>query len=208
MEHLVATYGPMLLFLLIFLESAGAPMPGETALIAASLLASRGQLRIGSVIIAATAAAIAGDSAGYWIGRWGGRRLLRRWPLLASYADRLLPRAERFFARHGGKTVFLARFITGLRVAGAWIAGATRMGWWRFLCWNAAGGLTWAAGTGFLVYYLGRAASDMLAHYGVRDMLAHYGVLLGAAGVVGTLAGFHLLFRMRIRVPQADSRPR
>ncbi|PYM86479.1 MAG: hypothetical protein DME09_02290, partial [Candidatus Rokuibacteriota bacterium] len=75
MEHLVEAYGPMLLFLLIFLESAGAPVPGETALIAASLLASRGQLRIGFIIVVATTAAIAGDSAGYWIGRWGGRRL-------------------------------------------------------------------------------------------------------------------------------------
>jgi len=192
MEHLVEAYGPMLLFLLIFLESAGAPVPGETALIAASLLASRGQRRIGSIIVVAATAAIVGDSAGYWIGRWGGRRLLRRWPLLASYADRFLPRAERFFARHGGKTVFLARFITGLRVAGAWIAGATRMNWWRFLCWNAAGGLTWAAGTGFLVYYLGRAASDILGH--------HYGVILGAVGIAATLGGFHLLFRMRVRV--------
>src|SRR5260370_13323075 len=84
MEHLVATYGPMLLFLLIFLESAGAPMARETALIAASLLASRGQLRIGSVIIAANAAAIAGDSAVYSIRRWGRRPFLPPWALLAA----------------------------------------------------------------------------------------------------------------------------
>ena len=201
MEHLVEAYGPMLLFLLIFLESAGVPMPGETALVAASLLAARGQLRISSVIAVAATAAIAGDSAGYWIGRWGGRRLLRRWPLLASYADRLLPRAERLFARHGGKTVFLARFITGLRVAGAWIAGTIRMDWWRFLCWNAAGGLVWAAGTGLLAYYLGRAATDVLGHRGL---------IVGAVGIAATLGGFHLLFRRRpwrAPMPEWPSQP-
>ena len=201
MEHLVAEYGLMLLFLLIFLESAGVPMPGETALIAASLLAARGQLRIGPVIVVASTAAIAGDSAGYWIGRWGGRRLLRRWPLLARYAARFLPRAERLFARHGGKTVFLARFITGLRVAGAWIAGAMRMDWWRFLCWNAAGGLVWAAGTGFLAYYLGRAATDILGRRGL---------IVGAVGIAAMLGGFHLLLRRRpwrSSMPEWSSHP-
>src|SRR5438876_6497153 len=80
MEHLVEAYGPMLLFLLIFLEPAGAPVPGETPLIAASLLASRGQRRIGFIIAVATTAAIAGDSAGYRFGPWAGRGLLRCGP--------------------------------------------------------------------------------------------------------------------------------
>ena len=141
MGHLIETYGLALLFLIVALEAAGVPVPGETALIAASALASQGYFNIVWVIAVAAAAAIVGDNVGYWIGRMGGRSLLSHSPFIARYTERVLPWGERFFARHGGKTVFFARFITGLRVAGAWIAGITGMRWWRFLFWNAAGGI-------------------------------------------------------------------
>jgi membrane protein DedA with SNARE-associated domain len=106
---------------------------------------------------------------------------------VAAYADRVVPPTERFFQLHGGKTVFVARFITGLRVAGAWIAGVTRMDWWRFLCWNAAGGIAWAAGIGFLTYYLGRTTAGLLGHYGL--------VVGGVADVAAALVGLHLVLR-------------
>src|SRR5213593_851195 len=121
------------------LESSGVPLPGETALITAGIFASRGDLVIEEVLVLAAAGAIVGDNIGYWLGREGGRRLLERWGPLRRLADRVLPPAERFFKRHGGKTVFLARFVTGLRVTAAWMAGISRMHWWEFLLWNAAG---------------------------------------------------------------------
>ena len=113
----------MLLFLLIAIESAGIPLPGETALVASGVLASQGKLNIVAVVVVAAVAAIVGDNAGYWIGRLGGRRLLARWRLVHRHAQRVLPRAERLFARHGGKTVFFGRFIAVLRITAAWMAG-------------------------------------------------------------------------------------
>jgi membrane protein DedA with SNARE-associated domain len=142
--HLIATYGLGILFAAVALESAGVPVPGEASLIAASALASRGDFHIGIVIAIAATAAIAGDNMGYVVGRWGGRRLLERWGPLRRLGERVLPTTQRFFARYGGAAVFLARFVTGVRVAAAWTAGLSRMQWWRFLLWNALGAVVWA----------------------------------------------------------------
>ena len=95
----------------------------------------------------------------------------------------MLPRAERFFRRHGGKAVFFARFIAGLRVTGAWMAGISHMPWWRFLGWNAAGGIVWAAAVALVAYYFGRAAADLISEYG----LIGAGAVVGLALVVGVL---------------------
>ena len=119
-----------------------------------------------------------------------GRRLLDKWSVLRHLGDRVLPRAERFFARHGGKAVFLARFFAGVRVTGAWMAGISRMPWWRFLAWNAAGGVTWAVAVGLVSYYAGTAAADAIGRYG----------LYGAIAVVALLAvGFVVLHVVRRR---------
>jgi len=178
--HFIEDYGLWFLFGIVCLESAGLWLPGETALIAAAVLAGKGHLSIAGVIVVATAAAIIGDNIGYWLGRKLARPLIERWERLRRYADRVLPPAERFFERHGGKAVFLARFFGGLRVTGAWMAGITRMDWWRFLFWNAAGGIVWAIGVGLLAYYAGKAAADALARYGVYAAIAG-GILLVAA---------------------------
>jgi membrane protein DedA with SNARE-associated domain len=175
--HLIEHYGLFFLFGVVCLESAGLWLPGETALIAAAVYASNGHLSIIGVIVVAAAAAIIGDNIGYWAGREGGRRLLYHWDWLGRIADRVIPPAERFFDRHGGKAVFFARFFGGLRVTGAWMAGITRMTWWRFLSWNAAGGIVWAIGVGLLAFYAGKAAADALARYGVYGGIA-VGVLI------------------------------
>ena len=167
MTKLLLDYGLVLLFVLVALESTGVPLPGETALIAASVLASQGHYSIVAVIVVATAGAIVGDNAGYWIGRKGGRALLRRIPYLRDYFARILPPAERFFERHGAKAVFFGRFVSILRVTAAWLAGISHMPWWRFLFWNAAGGVVWATAFGVVAYYSGRAAADAINHYGL-----------------------------------------
>ena len=179
MTHLVDHYGLLFLFGVVALESAGVWVPGETALVTAGVLAARGHLSIELVVIVAAVAAIVGDNAGYSIGRTGGRRLALKLPWLA----RFLPAGERFFERHGGKAVFFARFIAGLRVTGAWLAGISHMTWWRFLVWNAAGGIVWATGVGLVAYFFGKAAGDAISRYGIFGGAA--AAVLGVAGIVG-----------------------
>jgi membrane protein DedA with SNARE-associated domain len=159
----------VLLFLLIGVESAGVPLPGETALVAAGVLASPHQhkLNIVAVIAVASAAAIVGDNGGYWLGRKGGRKLLERWSFVNKHAQKVLPRAERIFAKHGGKTVFFGRFIAILRITAAWMAGISHMPWWRFLLFNAAGGILWATLVGLVAYYSGEAAASAIQTYGL-----------------------------------------
>jgi len=184
--HFIQHYGVAFLFLVVALESSGIPVPGETALIAAGILASRGDLNIVEVIVIAAVAAILGDNIAYWIGRTVGRKLLYRWQWTRRLGERVMPPAERFFARHGGKTVFLARFVAGIRVTAAWMAGITRMHWWTFALWNAAGGICWAVAIGLTAYYAGHAAADAINQYG----------LWGAGAVVVLavllLGGLHL----------------
>jgi membrane protein DedA with SNARE-associated domain len=189
--HFIEHYGLWFLFGVVCLESAGLWLPGETALIAAAVLATKHDLSIEAVIVVAAVAAIVGDNIGYWIGRKAARPLLYRYRRVRRHAERVLPPAERFFQRHGGKAVFLARFFGGLRVTGAWMAGITEMSWWRFLFWNALGGIVWAAGVGLLAYYAGKAAADALARYGV------YAAVVGVLGIVALVVLVHL-WRRRI----------
>jgi membrane protein DedA with SNARE-associated domain len=164
--HLLDQYGLILLFAVIMLESFGIPLPGETSLIAAAVLAQQGHFSIVGVVAVAAVAAIVGDNLGYWVGRTGGRRLILTAPILRSYAPRVLPPGERFFRRHGPKAVFLGRFVAVLRFTAAWLAGITHMAWWKFLFWNALGGIVWAALVGTISYYFGKAAADAIAEYG------------------------------------------
>ena len=163
MSGFVHHYGLLALFLIVMLESGGVPLPGETALIAAGVFASRGELNPVAVIAVAATAAIVGDNLGYWIGRTGGRSVLTRFQLTAG----TLPWAEQFFERHGPKTIFIARFFSVLRVTAALLAGVSRMRWWTFFVWNATGGICWAVLVGLVAYYGGQAAADAISHYGL-----------------------------------------
>jgi membrane protein DedA with SNARE-associated domain len=189
--HYIVTYGLGLLFVLIMLESGGIPLPGETALITAGVLASQGKFNIVAVIAVAASAAIIGDNGGYWVARRWGRRLLKKSKRLDRFAERVLPPSERFFERHGDKTVFIGRFVAILRFTAAWLAGLSKMPWWKFLFWNATGGICWATLVGLLAYYLGRAAADTIERYG------YYAAGGLAVAVILAFVGLHF-FRRRI----------
>jgi membrane protein DedA with SNARE-associated domain len=183
-------HGLPLLFAVVLLESFGIPLPGETALIAFGVLAAEGHYSIASVIAIAGAGAIVGDNLGYWlIGRLGGRALFRRWSWLNTYRDRVLPRAESLMKRHGGKTVFFGRFVSILRYTVAWVAGLSRMTWWRFLFWNAAGGIAWATAVGLTAYYGGHAAADAIQRYGLYAAAVVLVVVIAAWLVVRRARG-------------------
>ena len=162
-----ATFGLGLLFLLIGMESAGIPLPGETALLAAAVLASQGHLSLPLVIATAAAAAIVGDNVGYVIGRQGVRLLLARPGRFERRRARFLADGDAFFARHGGKAVFLGRWVTGVRVVVAWLAGANRMPWPHFALWNALGGVAWASSVALVAYWIGSASSSILGALGL-----------------------------------------
>jgi membrane protein DedA with SNARE-associated domain len=177
--HFITDHGLPLLFAAVLIESFGIPVPGETALIAFGVLASQGHYSIVDVIVVAAAGAIVGDNLGYWlIGRLGGRALFERWSWLHQYSDRVLPPAERIMARHGGAAVFFGRFVAILRYTVAWVAGLTRMRWWRFLFWNAAGGIVWATAVGLTAYYGGKALAATIARYGA------YAAVIAAIAIV------------------------
>jgi membrane protein DedA with SNARE-associated domain len=195
---LVHHYGLIALFLVVMLESGGVPLPGETALVAAAIFASQGNLNIVEVIAVAAAAAIVGDNLGYWVGRTGGRKVLERFGPLRRWSERALPWAERFFERHGGKTIFLARFFSVLRVTAAWLAGISRMHWWMFFLWNAAGGIVWATLVGLVAFYSGHAAADAIGRYG---LWAGVGIVVVLALLVG---GLHF-WRKRLLRAETES---
>jgi len=203
-KHLVEVAGYPLLFLLVMSESSGVPVPGETALITAAVLASRGKLQIELVIGLAAAAAIVGDNIGYLIGRKGGRWLLERPGFMHQQRLRVLEVGEPFFEAHGPKAVFFGRFLLGLRVWASWLAGATRMPWHSFLLWNALGGISWATVIGLIAYYLGHSAGNAIETFGL------YGL---AAVLVAIASAFFMHRRHRRRVREggaakaADRRP-
>ncbi|HET8892902.1 MAG TPA: DedA family protein, partial [Gaiellaceae bacterium] len=182
MTHFFTHHGLPLLFVVVMLESFGVPLPGETALIAFGVLASNGNYRIEWVIVVAAAGAIIGDNLGYWlIGRLGGRALFERWGWLRRYSERVLPAVEGIMERHGGKTVFFGRFIAILRFTAAWVAGLGRMHWWRFLIWNALGGIIWATSVGLVAYYSGHAAANAIGRYGIFAAVGIVAALLALA---------------------------
>jgi membrane protein DedA with SNARE-associated domain len=189
-EHLVLVAGYPLLFLMVMGESSGFPIPGETALITGSVLASQGKMEIAAVIAIAAVAAIVGDNIGYLIGRKGGRWVLERPGAFHRQRLEVLRVGEPFFKVHGPKAVFFGRFILGLRVWASWLAGATRMHWRSFVLWNALGGICWAIAIGLLAYFLGHAAGNAVQTFG----------LLGAAAAVLAIVSvviFHRRHRRR-----------
>ena len=177
-----AQLGYPVLFALVFGESAGVPLPGETALLTAGVLAGAGHLSLPLVIAVAIAAAVSGDTLGYWLGRRGGRAVLRHRGPFATFRAHALERGERFFDRHGAKTVFLGRFVPGVRVVAAVLAGASAMPWPRFAIYNLAGAFVWAATVASLASLLGPTVAAAL-----------WVAALGAAVV----AGFVALLRAR-----------
>jgi len=180
---LFARYGYAVVFAGVFLENTGLPVPGETTLLAGAALAHFGQLSLGWVIVTAIAAAILGDNLGFFIGRRGGRRLAERHGWRIGLTPERLLEFDRFFLRHGPKTVFAARFITGLRVVGAVLAGGSGMKWPQFVFFNATGAVVWCtviASAGFSLAYswttlerwIGRSGLALLAAIAVILLVA------------------------------------
>jgi membrane protein DedA with SNARE-associated domain/membrane-associated phospholipid phosphatase len=184
--HLLESYGYLAVLVLVGLESLGLPLPGETALLTASAYAAAGHLSIVGVVAAAIAGAVLGDAGAYWIGRTGGLALVRRYGRLLRIDDARLGRAQGFYRRHGGATVFFGRFVSLLRILAALLAGVTRMPYARFALYNVAGGICWATLVGTLGYGFGRQLPALERTLGqVGALLGLLVALLVVVGLVG-----------------------
>ncbi len=156
LQHFLSTYGYWAVFFFVAIESTGIPFPGETMLLLAAIdTGITHNLSILLVIVAAASGAILGDNIGFWVGREGGFRLLRRYGRYIHLNESRLKVGLYLFRKHGGKVVFFGRFVAVLRAWAAFLAGTNRMPWPRFLLFNALGGISWATIYGLGGYLLG-----------------------------------------------------
>jgi membrane protein DedA with SNARE-associated domain len=155
LSRFFAHYGYWVVFFGVMLENGGLPLPGETILLFSGFLAYHGQLNLVRAILTAIAGATLGDSLGYLVGRWGGTALVDRYRGRFLLSARRFDRAQAIFLRFGHWAVFVARFITGLRVIAGPLAGAFLMPYPRFLLFNFAGAVVWAFTIGWVGFLFG-----------------------------------------------------
>jgi membrane protein DedA with SNARE-associated domain len=189
---ILASYGYLAVFGFLFIESFGAPVPGQTMLMAAGVFAGAGRLNVAGVAILGFFAAVAGDNVGYLIGHFGGRRLVLRFGRYIFVTEKRLNKAEDFFRRHGGKIVGVARFVDGLRQLNGVVAGIAGMPWRRFLAFNALGAVAWVTVWTSVGYFAGGHLTAI--YYGFHR---YQTVLLAAVGAVILAALTRWLWRRR-----------
>ena len=178
-------YGSAAVFVILLFESLGLPLPGESLLIVAAVLAGRGDISFPVLLLSAWGGAVAGDNIGYLIGRTLGHTLLRRYGRKIGIKPESLQKAEAVFARYGAIAVGVARFVEILRQLNGVVAGALEMHWLKFLFFNALGGAVWVAAWTTAGYYLGKndAKIEALVHrlgvYGLVIALVLTGLAVG-----------------------------
>ncbi len=192
LKQALATYGYLAVFLFVGIESIGIPFPGETMLVTAAIYAGTGgNLSIPFVIGAAATGAIVGDNIGFGVGHWGGYRLLVRYGKYIRLDQAKLKVGRYIFRRHGGKVVFFGRFVSVLRTYAAFLAGTNRMRWWRFVAFNAAGGIIWATLYGVGAYYLGRE---------IEKVSGPVGIALAVVAALAIVIAFFIIRRSESRL--------
>ena len=192
LDNLLASYGYWAVALFVGLESFGVPLPGETMLVTAALYAgATHKLSIFLVVVSSSLAAIVGDNCGYSLGRFGGWPLLLRIRHILHLSEGRIKLARYVFHRYGGQVVFFGRFVSVLRTYAALLAGITRMRWWRFFAFNAAGGILWSTLYGTGAYLLGSQ---------ITRIEGPIGVALGIAAAVAIVAFLYTLRRNEARL--------
>ncbi|MEJ8570273.1 DedA family protein [Microbaculum marinum] len=186
-EGYIKAHGPITVAAVIFLESFGAPLPGESLLVVSGALAARGEISMIGLAVWAWVGAVAGDSVGYWIGRRFGRSLILRYGGRIGMTPARFEKVESVFARFGPVAVVFARFFDILRQLNGLVAGTAGMAWPRFLVLNAIGGFLWVGTWGFGAYYL----ADHTA--GVRNLVRHLGHWQGTVLAIVLLVAVALL---------------
>jgi membrane protein DedA with SNARE-associated domain len=183
LEQYMLAYGYWAVFFGVMLENAGVPVPGETILLLAGYFASTGEFNIGLVILIAAVGAVVGDNIGFAIGHHYDRGFLLRVGKYVLLTPKRLAHMENYFHRYGAKTVLVARFITGLRVFAALLAGASNMRWRIFFLYNVSGAVIWSVVITTLGYLFGQSLPLLIRWVGRTGT-----VLLIAALVIGVIA--------------------
>ena len=175
----------------VALESIGVPFPGETTLIAAALYAGAShRMNIAAVVLAAAAGAVCGGGVGFWLGRQFGSHLLLKFGSRLGITQRRIKLSQYLFLLHGGKLVFVGRFLPYARAIVSFAAGTSRMTWSRFFVFNSVGAAIWATVVGGGAYYLGK----------------HVDLILGPTTIAGSLTVVVLIAVALIALRQQETR--
>jgi len=186
-EQYMLAYGYWAVFFGVMLENAGVPVPGETILLIAGYFASTGEFHLGLVMLIAATGAVVGDNIGFAIGHHYGRNFLLKVGRFFFLTPKRLAHMENYFERHGNKTILVARFITGLRVFAALLAGASKMPWRVFIVFNMAGAVLWSVVITMLGYVFGQSLPLLIKWVG------RSGTILLICAIVGGL----IIWRVR-----------
>ena len=181
-EQYMLAYGYWAVFFGVMLENAGVPVPGETILLIAGYFASTGKFHLALVMLIAASGAVIGDNIGFAIGHHYGRNVLLRIGRFFFLTPKRFARMEKYFEDHGNKTILVARFITGLRVFAALLAGASKMPWRVFVVYNVAGAILWSVVITTLGYLFGSSLPLLVKWVGRSGT-----ILLIAAIVIGVV---------------------
>ena len=180
-EHYMLIYGYWAVFFGVMLENAGLPVPGETILLVAGYFSSTGEFNIALVMLIAAVGAVIGDNIGFAVGHHFGRAFILRVGRFVFLTPKRFEHMENYFKSHGNKTIFVARFITGLRVFAALLAGASNMRWRTFLFYNVTGAILWSIVITTLGFLFGESLPILIRWVG------RSGTILVVAGVVGAI---------------------
>lgn len=196
----LAHYGYFAIFLGVLLEDFGIPLPGETIVLTASILAGQDIFNIVGVIVTATLGGIIGDTAGYFLGLRYGHRLLVRFAKYIGLHQDWLHRVNQWVVHRGVWLIAVARFIDGLRQLNGWIAGANGIVWTRFIPLNVTGAILWVVAWALSGYLF---SNKILA---VMDRFKQVDGILIVVGVLGVFSPviLHYVHKRRERMRAAE----
>lgn len=192
-EHIIQAGGILIVSLIVFAESGlliGFFLPGDTLLFGAGLAASQGDLSLTILILSVIVAAVIGDNTGYSIGKRMGKKLFVKQDGIL-FRKEYVEVAEKFYEKHGGKTIIAARFTPIVRTFAPVVAGASRMNREKFFLFNVTGGILWGAGMPLLGYYLGSKIPGLDKYMEL--------VILGVVAISIVLAIAHILKDQKTR---------
>jgi membrane protein DedA with SNARE-associated domain len=183
LSHFFAQYGYWAIFFGVMLENAGVPVPGETVLLFAGFLAFQGEMHLGRAIVTGIAGATVGDTVGYCLGRFGGSAFIEKHRRRLGFFAHHFERAQKIYLRHGQWAVFVARFITGLRMFSGILAGSFRMPYPRFIVFDFSGAVIWATTIVSIGFFFG-SNWERLIHF-----VKEFDFIILSIILIGTVVG-------------------